>query len=195
MEQLNEWEVVVHGQHLLWGVHESYVSYVRSLPDGTVHCADGARALDNVGGCPAWAFEHAGPAPIDADPDELRFRGDLRFAGHGGMMFVMILDPWISFTATGVHMTVVDLDAWPDTSVRMTLAESPPGWQADGLAEIPLALHEAGCQVFGNIYPAGTPLSPVHISGGEPTAALPRVGVGRGSPPRGTYPGRIHPHT
>ncbi|QSE92779.1 HtaA domain-containing protein [Rhodococcus pseudokoreensis] len=187
----------MHGQSLLWGVRESYVNYVRSLPDGAVHCADGVRALDDVGGRAAWAFEHAESAPIDADPDELRFRGDLRFAGHGGMMFVMILDPWISFTATGVRMTVVDLDAWPDTSVRMTLAESLPGWrrQADCLAEIPIALHEAGCQVFGNIYPAGTPLSPVRILDEEPTAALPRVGVGRESPPHGTYPGRIHPHT
>lgn len=187
----------MHERHLVWGVRESYVNYVRSLPDGTERCSDGARALDNVGNRPAWAFECSETAPADVEPDELRFRGDLRFSGHGGMMFVMILDPWISFTTTGARMTVVDLAAWPDTSVRMTLAESRPGWhqQSGSLAEIPLVLHEAGCEVFGNIYPAGTLLSPLHIVDVEPIATPTRVGVGRESPSHGTYPGRIHPHT
>lgn len=149
--------------YLKWGVRESFVRYVASLPDGSFHCSAGAATGFPSAG--PWTFEYVGESVRD-DARVLKFRGDLRFRGHGGMMFVMLLDPWLALGSTAAELSVVDLAAWPDTSVRTALARTPAGWTSEQFAdavEVPLQLDQAGSELFNGIYPVGSALAPVHV--------------------------------
>lgn len=169
---------------LEWGVRESYVRYVAALPDSDITARE--QATESVVRGPAgrgpWIFPAADEGTGPDGGGTWRFRGDLRFRGHGGMMFVMILDPWITLTDSGAELSVVDVAKWPDTSSRMTVARSPRGASltspaSPGRQSIPLELAIDGCLLFDNIYPPGTVMAPAYVDciakdpgrGNEPT--------------------------
>src|SRR5512134_1772276 len=70
---------------LSWGIKRSFVDYIASLPDGSVSATDGA----TVSGTSLFCFS---PETSDYDVARgtgvLRFRGDVRLAGHHGMLLV-----------------------------------------------------------------------------------------------------------
>ena len=80
---------------LSWGIKRSFIDYIAGLPDGSVSATAGA----TVSGSSLFCFS---PDTSDYDPalgtGVLRFRGDVRLAGHHGMLLVRLLDPWITFT-------------------------------------------------------------------------------------------------
>src|SRR5690606_41148339 len=80
---------------LTWGIKRSFIRYIGSLPD-TAHAAvDGAY----LGETSFFTF------PVDATaantPAVVRFRGSLRIRAHGGMLDVLIADPWIEHHSGG----------------------------------------------------------------------------------------------
>ncbi|GAA1242316.1 hypothetical protein GCM10009676_29570 [Prauserella halophila] len=157
---------------LTWGLKRSFVAYVSRLRDGGCGAKDGGSVVDG-------SFFHFEPAvgegaagasgtgsAAHAAGDVLRFQGDVRLVGHAGLLFVMLKDPWVEFTPDGAVLTVVDVEHWPDTSVRMPLATLEP---ADPVADqglrvwsgVPARLTEQGVELFDEQYAAGLPLDPV----------------------------------
>lgn len=92
---------------LVWGVKASLLRYVRGMPDGTVLLEGVVESADG--------FVFPG-AETTAD-DILRFTGCATLTGHGGMMRVVIADPWISVQAR--ELSIADPD---DPSQRLTFA-------------------------------------------------------------------------
>ncbi|KID29137.1 Htaa protein [Prauserella sp. Am3] len=154
---------------LTWGLKRSFVAYVARLRDGGCGAKDGGSVVDGS----YFHFEPAEPVEtagsdesVRADPNVLRYRGDVRLVGHAGLLYVMLYDPWIEFTDGGARLTVVDIEHWPDTTRRTPLAELAPAEPVveAGLRvwrDVPAVLTEDGRELFNEQYETGQPLDPV----------------------------------
>ncbi|ASR35584.1 hypothetical protein BAY61_11905 [Prauserella marina] len=138
-----------YGTGLTWGLKRSFISYVSRLPDLRHAAVDGASIVRPS----LLHFEFAEYANGVA-----KFKGDVRIAGHGNLLYVMITDPWVEFTAEGGVLSVIDIQYWPDRDRRLPLATL-----RGGAPELRAFLTEEGRAVFGDQYPAGIELDPVVI--------------------------------
>jgi len=141
---------------LTWPIKRSFVTYVLGMPDGRAGAVEGAFPLPDL----SVVFEHDPSVDAAALGDGWAFRGDVRFAGHFGMLFVRIADPWLVRTDDGVQLTIADPDA-QDDGLRVPLAtvtveQTGPGeW-----ASTSVALTAQGSELFNSVYPVGDPLDP-----------------------------------
>jgi hypothetical protein len=149
---------------LTWGVKRSFISYLTRLPDGAVSATDGATVV-------ASSLFNFTPDSSDYDASTatgtVRFSGDVRMAGHHGMMFVRLLDPWIEFHGDHAELSVMTTN--DDGGLqRLALGTMPPDapesvpgasiWQG-----VDVALTPAGSEVFNKQYSAGQEMDPVFI--------------------------------
>jgi hypothetical protein len=149
---------------LTWGVKRSFVSYLTRLPDGAVSATDGANVV-------ASSLFNFAPESSDYEPSTatgtVRFSGDVRMAGHHGMMFVRLLDPWIEFREDHAELSVMTTN--DDGGLqRIALGIMPPVapvsvpgaliWQG-----VDVALTPAGSEVFNQQYPPGQEMDPIFI--------------------------------
>lgn len=157
-------EASLPGLH--WGIKASFLEYVARMPDGRGTVSDGATPIDgNI-----MVFEMATavepPAPQTADR-LLSFRGDVRFGGHMGMLFVRIADPWIAITAHQAEMTVLD-PFQPDEDlrlplVRFTLTPTRAAEDVEVLYAAEVRLTVEGTRLFNDVYPTGELFEPLRI--------------------------------
>lgn len=152
---------------LTWGLKRSFIRYVSRLPDGRHAETDGASVVRSS----VFHFELADTAGYDRDTGLglVTFRGDVRIAGHGNLLFVMIADPWVEFRDDGGVLIVVDVQHWPDRDRRMPLATLGAAHRdvtaaGDVWAWLPAFLTAEGRAVFNDQYPTGTELDPLVIS-------------------------------
>jgi len=148
-----------------WGIKQSFNRYVDAMPDGQRGAGAGATAM------PDGTFFFELHEATDYEPatglGTVKYQGDVRYKAHGGVLFVMIVDPWLEFTEDGAQLTVVDAQHWPDRERRMVLADLepsshsglPPGW-----ACLQARITAAGSEVFNNVYAPGDLLDPVRYS-------------------------------
>ena len=141
---------------LTWPIKRSFVTYVLGMPDGRAGAVEGAFPLPDL----SVVFEHDPSVDAAALGDGWAFRGDVRFAGHFGMLFVRIADPWLVRTDDGVLLTIADPDAQDDGPrvplATVTVAQTGAGeW-----ASTAVALTAQGSELFNSVYPVGDPLDP-----------------------------------
>ncbi|MGH6958378.1 MAG: HtaA domain-containing protein [Caulobacteraceae bacterium] len=148
---------------LLWGVKQSFRSYVEGA-GGAIEVGEGAeRAADGVF---AFAAVEGEGLTLDAagKPQGAgRFRGAVRFQAHGGMLSVYLADPAVQATESGASLTVAE-GATRERRVelaRLDLAGSARG--EHGELVVPAVLAPDGWRVLGDHYPTGTPLDPVRL--------------------------------
>lgn len=143
-----------------WGIKRSFIRYISYLPDGNHVVEDGAYLND------ASLFTYpCSPASV-SDAGELRFRGTVRIGGHGGLLGVLLSDPWIRLSGDRGTLSVVAPSQWPSRQGRITLAELRCERQPtdkDLVLRCAASLAEEGVSVFGGNYPQGTTLDPVVI--------------------------------
>lgn len=149
---------------LSWGIKRSFLRYLESLPDCAIATNDGATRDGESG---EFCFPFMAKTELDENSYRLEFSGDARIKAHGGMLLVIFMNPWLTFTESSVEFSVVDLMAWPDTSQREVLGVSPLGAstepEASVATEFPLRLAESAVETFNNVYQAGEPLEPVKL--------------------------------
>lgn len=151
---------------LHWGIKTSFLEYISRMPDGRASITDGATFLEgNVA-----AFEPL-PSAEPADPSTgertWAFRGDVRFAGHHGMLFVRIADPRVTVRNGQGELTVLDPED-PDTRprlplVRFTLVEQDLDADLDAWLATDVALTPEGTGLFNDVYEAGELFEPLAI--------------------------------
>jgi hypothetical protein len=159
----------VPGWGFQWRVKESFVDYLRSLPDGHIVPFGGAEECGS-GDAAEWRFPYRGQRRLPAGL-QIEFGGELRMRAHHGMLLVILMDPWLTETEDGIELSVVDLTAWPDTSRRQVLGRGPavPGLLAgEGPVSVPLELAAESVELFNDVYPAGTPLATATVLGPTP---------------------------
>ncbi|GAA4743426.1 hypothetical protein GCM10023350_30160 [Nocardioides endophyticus] len=151
---------------LHWGIKTSFLEYISRMPDGRASITDGATFLEgNVA-----AFEPLPDAvPADASPGERTwaFRGDVRFAGHHGMLYVRIADPRVTVREGRAVLTVLDPEE-PDTRPRLplvqfTLVQQDLDADLDAWLATDVALTPEGTGLFNDVYEAGEMFEPLAI--------------------------------
>lgn len=148
---------------LVWGVKDSFIHYVRDLPDGLIAPFGSAQTIPSAV-TDEWLFPYAGNE-ADGTGVRIRFEGELRIRAHHGMLLVILMNPWLTFTETGVVLSVVDLVAWPDTTKRQVLATGPsvsPGPENTEVS-VALSLTEEAVDLFNGVYAPGTALAPARL--------------------------------
>jgi hypothetical protein len=159
-----------------WGVKSSFTRYVSALPDGRYGAGHGATAA----GDGTFFFELDDASGFDPARSEgvVKYRGDVRYKAHGGVLFVMLVDPWLEMRDGVGELTVVDAERWPARDQRLTLATLrsdddgsrglPPGW-----GQVEARLTPAGVEIFNDVYAVGELLEPVRFSVGCEAVAGP----------------------
>ena len=148
---------------LLWGIKRSFVAYVRRMPDGRGSIHDGAAPL----GEDTLLFPVAEP-PATADGARIwTFRGDVRFAGHAGMLFVRIAAPVLTVRDGQGELSIADPYDRPGAArVPLVTVGLQPGPAPEG-AEVWLGsdvrLTEAGAELFNDVYQPGEPFEDLSV--------------------------------
>ncbi|WP_439030567.1 HtaA domain-containing protein [Gordonia terrae] len=145
--------MTAHG--LLWGIKHSFVDYIARMPDGQSSISGGARPTES--GAIYFEVDTAVTPPTPDGATVFPFRGDVRFGGHFGMLFVRIADPWITRRGAQAELSIRDLDE-PETGPRRTLVTfdlADPRHEGDveifEASEVRLA--PTACDLFNDVYP------------------------------------------
>lgn len=146
---------------LSWGIKRSFIDYINSLPDGSVSATNGATVAEPS----LFCFS---PESSDYDVERgtgvLRFRGDVRLAGHHGMLLVRLLDPWITFTGGSGVLSISTGEGQDRTAVGF-LTPSKPRVAGGSLVWEPVdvVISPEGSELFDGQYAAGQPMDPLFI--------------------------------
>ncbi|MFI6309617.1 HtaA domain-containing protein [Nocardia fusca] len=161
-------EAAISDFGLDWTVHTRFLTYIASMADGRCSATDGAApAPEGSGG--RFRYEFAG---VQEFPEgrAICFRGDVRFSGHHGMLFVRIADPVIVLGDQSAIVTV----AAPETSASagriplahfslVQLANAPREMGRNCLRGVDLRLTAEGAELFGGVYPVGERFDDLHL--------------------------------
>jgi hypothetical protein len=147
---------------LTWGIKRSFMDYIAGLPDGAVSAAGGATLTGSGEFCFApngSEYDAAGGTGV------LRFRGDVRVAGHHGMMFVRLLDPWVEFSGGHGLLSISTGGGGNDRTDVGTLHTAAPRNMEGFLVweRVEVAVSRAGSELFDGQYADGQPLDPLVI--------------------------------
>jgi hypothetical protein len=156
------------GAALRWSIRASFFRYVAGLHDGRASVSDGAILTTDDPQLVVF------PADVEeSDEATLAFRGDLRLAGHGGLLFVRLANPRITRVgeqAADVAELSVDDPLTEDgtgprlTLVTLTLVTTDEGWTG-----IDVRLTGDGVALFNHVYPAGDAFDDLRLVGSGTT--------------------------
>jgi hypothetical protein len=153
---------------LLWGVKASFSEYILRLPDGRFSATDGAEFLLPL----TFAFESADEErPSESEqfrPQDavLRFRGDVRFGGHAGALFLRIADPWLHFVDGGGFVSIVGGRSEHDARRRTVATFSDASVTTPTSRHLIIdetLLHADAVDLFNDAYSPGTRLDPLRV--------------------------------
>lgn len=151
---------------MMWGLKASFLGYLGRLPDARMSATDGVLVDDRQ----RLLFPTASVDDLDPVTGEgtIRFAGDVRYAGHHGMMFVMIAQPWLTFRDGAATLSIVDPASHPAMDRRLDLLDvEVRGWEehlgARLFAPMPTALRPEGVELFNEVYAAGEPFEPLSV--------------------------------
>lgn len=141
---------------LCWAVKPSFVRYVETIAAGSCEAVDGAERSDD------GVFEF--PLLEASKGDEGRrlcFGGRVHFSAHHGFLDVDLRELELSWAADGVELSIGTAQGG-----RVAIATADLVAPVSGSGELRWTgfaprLTEAGVEVFGNVYPAGSELAPV----------------------------------
>lgn len=161
---------------LTWGIKRSFVRYFSFLPDASMSIDNGAEATNGS----FFTFEPNG-ADLDLHTGRgtLRFKGEVRMSGHGGMMRLQLLDPWITLSPKGATLSVsTPGSSDPESSIMpsgIALATLElPQLQDRGASllwqDVPTFLTADGAALFNDQYPVGQEMDPLFIHLPAPAA-------------------------
>lgn len=145
---------------LYWSINTRFLSYIGRMPDGRCSATDGADLLE--GRAFRFAPDPAGPKLDETGSGQLRFRGEVRFAGHHGFLFVRVADPWLFVSKGEATLSIAPQPGESDRLelVRLTLRRSPhreDGAQLPHLAGTDVRLTAGGSELFNEAYAPGEP--------------------------------------
>lgn len=146
---------------LRWAVKSSFLHYVQVIAHGTCVASEGAEPLADG----AFGFGLESAQQRDGTW-RLRFAGTVRFEAHHGFLDVTLSGLEFTTGAGGGQLSI----AVPGTQDRVTIATfaavppvtGPEPEQVTWTGVVPY-LTEAGSEVFGTVYPAGSELAPLDV--------------------------------
>lgn len=148
---------------LIWGIKESFISYLMGLGDSQYFENDGAVFVEPnlvrfaLGDVSRWD-DKTGLGVVE-------FRGTVVLSAHAGLLYVGITDPWVEFFEHRALLSVLE----PESSKRIPLVTADTSGVLTGTdggrwVDMPTQLCEEGTVLFNGQYPPGTPMSPLTIT-------------------------------
>lgn len=150
---------------LRWGIKASFVDYVRRMPDGKGSVGNGAVPIG--AGEIFYSYDAAASTTDDDGRQVWAFRGDVRFSGHFGMLFVRIAHPRLEVDGSRSVLTIEDPEAREDAprvplvTARLQQVPSEDGAVVWGADEV--ALTAEGVALFNEVYAEGEPFEPLVV--------------------------------
>jgi hypothetical protein len=148
---------------LSWGVKQSFRGYMDAA-GGTVAVGGGAERAPDGGflfpGGPESTLARGADGGLQGTG---RFEGQVSFNAHGGMLNVVLTDPWVEATDAGLVLSVAAGPARRVVVAKLDAAAMPT--EADGTLALPAAITLDGMFILGDHYPPGTALDPVRLEG------------------------------
>jgi hypothetical protein len=139
---------------LRWGISHRFLRYIARMPDGRWSVTDGAEVV----GERTFFFSPVRTSALDTGNGVLKYRGDVRFACHQGLLFIRIADPWLSVADDGstTLSAVTSHDETPCRVPLVTLALAPSASPKNRrYVGRHAQLTEPGSELFNTVYPAG----------------------------------------
>ncbi|MFD7206585.1 HtaA domain-containing protein [Streptomyces sp. NPDC059893] len=149
-----------HRGVLRWAVKTSFVHYVTTIAAGTCEVSDGAE-LDADG---VFQFPLA-EASEGADGWTLRFGGAAHFFAHRGFLDVELRGLALTLPAggRGSALGVAAANGEHIALASVASAVPAPGNGVLRWSQLVPSLTEAGSELFGTVYPAGSDLAPLDV--------------------------------
>jgi hypothetical protein len=157
---------VVPEPGLTWGIKLSFLQYIGRMPDGQGMVWRGAHPTET--GEMVFEPDLEGSPRLGGAVHSLPFRGDVRFAGHHGMLYVRIADPLVVIEGGGGELSI--LDPWSaGAEPRLTLVNLANTTHAriDGFdvwTSKDVRLSSQATALFNDAYPAGEPFETLTIA-------------------------------
>lgn len=146
---------------LVWGVKRSFLRYLSNLPGTQASIADGAASTRDH----RFVFPAADPIQsVRTMMGTVKFEGEVRFTSHGGMLDVMLADPWLEIdgsTARLSFMTNREAGRRERIVIADLLEQQATSGDSTRLWETTLA--QPGVRVFGDTYLVGELMDPVWV--------------------------------
>ncbi|PRI10266.1 HtaA domain-containing protein [Leucobacter massiliensis] len=163
----------VSGGTLVWGVKESFRSYISgSIANGSWETSDGAEYET-----PAFSFTGAsGEIDPETGTGSVSFAGTVHFTGHEGVLDLTLANPTVEFEGDGTAALLLDarstdvegevtVDAEQEWVGEVTVADPlAPQGGALRLSDLPTSLTNSGAKAFAGFYEAGAELDPLTLS-------------------------------
>lgn len=151
---------------LSWGVKQSFNRYVDASPDGQRDAGIGATQMPDG----TYFFEFADASDFDpqAGTGVIKYLGAVRYKAHGGVLFVVIAEPWLEFNDGSAELSVIHPEAMQERDRRLSIATLdvqnaqqglPLGWNG-----LQAHITQAGVDLFNNVYAPGEAVDPVRFS-------------------------------
>jgi hypothetical protein len=149
---------------LRWGVKASFREYVGEIEGSSQGMLPGAGRLED--GLFVFDADPAATRWVDSEPRVLAFVGTAQLTAYGGMMNVVIRDPWVEFDDAGARLTIVDPAAPASRLHLATLKLAEPQIIGDVLrwGKVPARLAIGGMRVFDGVYHPGSELDSVDFA-------------------------------
>ncbi|TAP39153.1 HtaA domain-containing protein [Arthrobacter sp. S39] len=147
----------------LWGIKASFMRYL-AMQHGTQASIGGGAAATAKNEFLFPAAPGVGFLPA-AGPGGMRFEGDVHFIAHGGLLNVVLADPWIQRVGDQILLSFITGEYSGSSVTPTVLAELVERQSAedDGSVTFDATLASSGIHVFGGVYAAGEPLDPIRI--------------------------------
>jgi hypothetical protein len=155
---------------LRWGIKSSFIDYVRRMPDGRGWVGDGATPIGSHEIVYAPEVADRGAAEDGGGARSWTFRGDVRFSGHAGMLFVQVAAPVLTLldgVDGAARLTVANPagpagpERLPLVTLRLSREPAPDGIEVWSGTDVRLT--ESGTALFDDVYPAGEPFEPLSV--------------------------------
>ncbi|KUO09512.1 HtaA domain-containing protein [Streptomyces sp. DSM 15324] len=143
---------------LRWSVKVPFLRYIARSPEGRCSVTvDSASVVDEH----TFLFSPDDASAFDADTVTglLKFRGDVRFAAHYGLLFLSIADPWLSVTGGAGTLTIAappgqSPERIPLTTLHLRTVDPTDTGSCLGTH---VRLTAQGSALFNGVYPADEP--------------------------------------
>ncbi|GAA1948066.1 hypothetical protein GCM10009798_04020 [Nocardioides panacihumi] len=142
---------------LAWAVRASFLAYVAGLPDGRASVSGGATLTFDDPQRVIFA-----PDPEHTTAVELAYRGDLRLAGHGGLLFVRLANPRLRLDGDRAVLSVDDPRSEDGSGPRLDLVRLRLDEDGSGRD---VRLLAAGVPLFNHVYAEGEPFDDLAVLG------------------------------
>lgn len=153
---------------LHWGIKRRFLQYIARMPDGQCSVTDGAAVDEND----RFHFALRDVNLAGGSTGNVTCRGDVRFAGHHGMLFVSIADPVLHIEGDHGQLSISaagpDTDPGHDSTGRRVLAEFDLKIDLDAAPEVDsdrgtvrtsagrsVRLSSEAVDIFNGVYPPG----------------------------------------